>query len=142
MKPHLVLWLSLFYIAGCSQNRSTVPATGKVTLNGRTVSNANVTFISETSGPAAFAVTDQDGQFEMLTGLELGVKPGKYKVLIQKDTSADLIIPEGVGRPDYMKQHNLLPKPIVPVHYGNLTTSPLRADVGTQTLNHFEFTLE
>ncbi len=137
-----LIQLSLICICGCSSNElGAVPATGHVTLNGRSIGNANVTFISESSGPAAFAVTDKDGQFELRTGTVVGAIPGRYKVLIQKDRSADLTIPAGISRPDYMRQNDVRPQPIVPAFYGSVTDSPLGADITTDTLNHYEFNL-
>ncbi len=121
----------LITFIGCGGNDlGTVSASGVVTWNGSPVPGANVTFLREAGGgPAAFAVTDAAGHFELRTASQCGAIPGHYKVLIQRDNSLDFKIPDGVSRQEYMEQNGLRPRPLLPVRYSQVEGTPLQFEI-------------
>lgn len=138
--------------SGCGRDLDTVPCRGVVTFNGQPVEQANVYFLRDgapkgTPAPAAIAVTDSNGRFELKTGKHQGAMPGKYVVTVQKDNSASLNIPEplptGMSRFDYMKAHNLFPRPLLPEKYSRFEQTPLQIEVSADPRkNEFELKLE
>ena len=78
--------------AGCQKNGlRLVPVSGRVTLNGVPVEGARINFYSGSGNETdalddvlATAVTDTDGNFEMMTRESTGALVGKHRVTIQK----------------------------------------------------------
>ena len=64
----------------------TVPAGGKVTLDGEPVEGASVAFSPQSDGgKAAVGMTDASGAFSLMTdGSDEGAMPGSYKVSVTK----------------------------------------------------------
>lgn len=141
--PFLLILLSFSLWAGCGRS-DLVPAGGVVTFNGAAEPKANVTFIRiEGQGPAAAAVTDTEGRFDLTTNGQPGALPGKYKVLVQKDTSADLDVPAHQSAGEYMLERGMLPRPVLPLIYTDLERTPLRAEVDVDAApNEFAIELE
>lgn len=135
-------------IGGCGRGLSTVPVRGVVTFSGKPVEGATVAFFREAGqGPAATALTDAHGRFELKTGENPGAVPGQYAVTVQKDNSASWKIPdplpEGMTRADYTRAHNLIPQPLLPLRYSRLDETPLHVEVSADAgKNHFELKLE
>jgi len=82
----VLLSLVGFLAGGCSGGGGTT-ITGKVTLDNQPLDNAKLEFVGE--GPSLGTVqakTGADGKFELQpVGKEkVGLKPGKYKVLVSK----------------------------------------------------------
>lgn len=77
--------LMLVACIGCGDSSGMVPVTGTVKLDGQPLVNATVQFIpEEPGGQTASGTTDADGVFNLSTlKPDDGVKPGKYKVVIQ-----------------------------------------------------------
>ena len=134
-------------MVGCSPGLGTEPVTGVVTFNGEAVELANVMFMrsDETGGPAAIAVTDSDGKFELKTSEYDGAVPGQYSVTVQKDTSVYMDIPdplpEGYTKSRYMRKNKLIPQPLLPLKFGSITETPLKYTVQEDEENHFEIKL-
>jgi len=115
-----LLILSFALLAGCSTSKSEpeyladlVGVTGKVTVNGRPLAGASVTFFPaslDQSGETATAVTDESGQYQLVTaragGLDAqaaGALPGSYKVTISRLTMPDgSAVPPGTTDADAM----------------------------------------
>ena len=95
----------------------------------------------EGQGPAAIAVTDAEGRFELATGEQRGAVPGSYRVTVKKDNSDELGIPDplpaGMTRTGYMRQHDLVPRPLLPLDYANVRQTPLRFTVSASDENEF-----
>ena len=133
---------------GCGDRLGTVPAGGVVTWSDKPVEGAQVMFLRDSQqGPAAIGVSDQDGRFELTTGESPGAVPGQYRVTVVKDNSAELGIPdplpEGVTRTEYVRTHNLVLRPLLPVQYADFQQTPLRFEVSADTQkNDYAINLE
>src|SRR5438270_13282201 len=97
-------------LTGCAGDWGT--AAGTVTHNGAPLKKGTVTFTPK-EGPTAYA-TIADGNFTVMTGSSVGLKPGDYVV-----TVVDQTIPD----PDA----NELAKILTPVKYASPATSDLKA---------------
>jgi hypothetical protein len=87
---------------------------GFLTLDGRPVKNALITFVPDNKGPIASARTTPDGRFQLATWSEEdGILPGDYQVCVVKLVGAQ---DEDPGEP-------------VPTIYSNMFQSPLRCHV-------------
>jgi hypothetical protein len=87
---------------------------GLLTLDGRPVKNALITFVPYDKGPIANARTSPDGKFQLATWGEAdGILPGDYQVCVVKLVAAP---DEDPGEP-------------VPTIYSNMFQSPLRCHV-------------
>lgn len=95
----LLLSLGVAGIVGCGGPKSkegnfkVTPVTGKVTLNGAALADADVMFQLEGTPPAEYtgtaAKTDAQGNFEAITGTRKGAPAGKYKVVVSKWVGPD-----------------------------------------------------
>jgi hypothetical protein len=79
----------LIAMAGCGPSTghlpATVPASGIVTLDGKPVPNAAVSFVAETGTYHATALTDATGRFQLRAFQEKeGAVPGPYKVEVNQ----------------------------------------------------------
>lgn len=132
-------------LEGCGSGRpKTVPVTGVVTLDGKPIEGANVTFYpdtgeatgttgqqkkSDTASRPATGATDKDGKFTLKT-FEPGdgALPGKYKVaIIKKEVTGFLADKDGLSggiAPEGIKE-----KWIIPPKYADPNKSGLTAEV-------------
>jgi hypothetical protein len=113
---------------------------GEVLLDDQPVAGALVVFQREDSGgPPANAVTDEAGHFRLSTFASGdGVLPGTYKVTVSKyaDPPGPAITLQP-SDPGYLEQYEKAqrarlkapPRPLLPVVYENMTTTPLRQRV-------------
>ena len=80
--------LTLIVFTGCESGPklpATVPAEGKVTLDGEAVTDATVIFIADVGSYNATSNTDKNGFFKMKAFEEKsGAVPGSYKVEVSK----------------------------------------------------------
>lgn len=81
--------LGLVLAVGCQKSNSNLPATvkaeGVVTLDGKPVEGASVTFIADQGNYHAKAITDASGKFRLRAFDEKeGAVPGSYKVQVNK----------------------------------------------------------
>lgn len=72
------------------------PVSGTVTLDGRPLANASVTFVPSgtTRGTGATGVTGPDGKYTLMSRGEPGVPAGDYRVVVSK-----LVLPDGSDFP-------------------------------------------
>lgn len=132
-------------LEGCGSGRpKTVPVTGVVTLDGKPIEGANVTFYPDTGetagagaqqkkadgpGRPATGTTDKDGKFTLKT-FEPGdgALPGKYKVaIIKKEVTGFLADKDGLSggiAPEGVKENW-----IIPPKYADPNKSGLTAEV-------------
>ncbi|MCI0459695.1 MAG: DUF4198 domain-containing protein [Gemmataceae bacterium] len=100
MRLHLFVGLVLVVVFGCSSKPYKVaPVSGRVTLNGKPLPKASVTFVpmatkeNQNPGPTAQDVTDADGRFKVAIDPETpGAVVGKCRIYIStllSDPDAD-----------------------------------------------------
>jgi hypothetical protein len=91
MRPLLLPLLVLPLLAGCnSEPYSVAPVSGRITLNGKALAKASVTFApvadggNQEPGPSSAGTTDSDGRYDLrLIGTDRrGAVVGKHKVRI------------------------------------------------------------
>ncbi|WP_437206761.1 carboxypeptidase-like regulatory domain-containing protein [Planctomicrobium sp. SH664] len=146
-----VLFVFSFFIsalAGCRTEKPTdrpnvVPTTGTVTLNGKPVSMAEVTFMNMEAQRTGFGMTDENGNFFLTTFENAdGVVPGEQAVAIRRVDIIDKT-PEnakasggenGDGRRVEVKW-------IIPEKYSSFQKSGLTVSVREGQENHFRFEL-
>src|SRR5438105_13345583 len=148
------LTLLLLAAAGCS--RQPIPVSGTVTLDGKPVEGAKVTFHpleNDKEAKLAIGQTDKTGTFHLKTGGLDGAERRAYKVVILKDVLADpkLKMPdfpdnlEGRNqREDWLWRHfgdNRPPfKNALPDKYGDLKATPLTCKIPSQAPITFALT--
>lgn len=75
-------------LTGCSNSSRprTYPVTGTVTMQGKPVAGAVITFVpTSNEGEAATAITDSDGKYALTTWRAGdGARPGEYRVKVSK----------------------------------------------------------
>lgn len=91
----LFLLCAIVPIAGCSaqgnsQRISTVPVSGTVSLDGKPIAGATISFISTDSSRHSFmGATDSQGKYSLSEGANIGAQAGDYKVVIEYYTMPD-----------------------------------------------------
>ncbi len=144
----------LLWSAGCGSQgdysfiRDAVPATGRVTVEGKPLPGASVRFIptiQSTGGREASAMTDESGAYEMATlapgvppDQAKGVIPGEYTVVLSR-----VAMPDGGPPPaDIIDENDAIAKGMkqyVPAEYTNPETSPLKIKVAApKAENNFD----
>jgi hypothetical protein len=114
MRPHWLLALAFLLPVGCSSPKF-APVSGKVTLNGKALANAQVIFNpippegSIEAGPSAVGTTNDKGEYTLrVSDKQSGAPVGKHKVVITLMGSgggeSDAPVPVASG------VRNLLPK--------------------------------
>jgi hypothetical protein len=76
-----ILTVSAF--VGCGGGVQQTPVTGTVTLNGKEVADAVVTFVPDAGGTIAVGSTDSSGKYQLGTTDGPGAIPGAYSVKIK-----------------------------------------------------------
>lgn len=114
---HAISVLTLFVVAGCGSGETFHETTGIVTLDGTPVDDASITMIpvDETTGKHAHASTRDGGKFRMITVQNEGVKPGEYKITVQK-------FDPSTGKTEAMKS-------LLPEVYATEDKTPLKATI-------------
>ena len=137
-------------LTGCGSGDGPVPVTGKVTLDGKPVSDASVTFTpASQEGRVAVGATDDSGMYSLnlLTGeVKDGAMPGAYKVSISKgelvggkpvdDSRGDSFSSLGMSSGSSPRA-----KLLIPVRYSSVRTSGLSFEVKRGVENTADFEL-
>ena len=128
-------WLCLVVlIVGCSRNDSTMPklatVDGTITLNGKPLSGATVSFVptGATRGTGANGYTDKAGKYELKTRSgDKGATPGEYRIVVTK-----MVMPDGsdLSLDSTVAPINSPAKQILPARYSMRDKTILRATVG------------
>jgi hypothetical protein len=126
--------------AGCSHKL--VKVHGKVTLDGKPVEGATVTFVPDgEGGHSASGQTGSDGSFTLSTYTTGdGAQAGQYKVIVVKSTGANTTAEPTPQDPKSMieamqkydaqhKKDRGSPKSSIPAQYGDPKTTPLKCKV-------------
>lgn len=122
----------------------TYPVTGKVTVSGKAIEGALVTFQRDSGKENAIGTTDKNGEFT-LTMFQPGdgAVPGQYRIAVTKPTpgttSSTTLPPGQIGSPDLPADYGPPPenqgggpsgpKSEIPAKYSNDTNSGLRATI-------------
>ena len=112
--------LSVFFggTGGCSKD-PLVAVEGTVTLDGKPVSLAMITFTPESeTGASVSGPVDESGRFYILTIDKNGARPGRYKVTLSKTIMVQAS-PNGMP----------LPKETMPAHLLNPANSHITIDI-------------
>lgn len=131
----------LAVVAGCGTGNSvsTAPTSGTVTLGGKPLEGAIVSFFPEGGGVESVAVTNGAGDYKMMTIDQAGTAPGSYKVtishLVPKDGTS---VPEGMD-PIQLKMQGLAVENL-PERYSDYEKTELKADVTSES-NDIDFDL-
>ncbi|MGN6135261.1 MAG: carboxypeptidase-like regulatory domain-containing protein [Aureliella sp.] len=144
--------LALVALVGCDSGPSVNPVTGKVTLDGKPIGGAVITFqpVEGGTGKPATGTTDENGVYTLTdmrdkeTGR--GAEAGDYKVGVMwykpsgKDTSSSSGSEESA---DSKAAHQTVsgPSAMLPTHYMNAANSGLTASVKPGK-NEFNFDLD
>jgi hypothetical protein len=135
----IVCLVLIVSVIGCG--REFVPVEGNVTYEGKPLDRAIVTFIPETTGQPAHAITDREGYFRLSTFKPgSGARPGKYKVTVtmveepvKVDFTDDMDLTQKMQKYFEAKKDpkRRPPRPAVelPVIYGSVERTPLRQAV-------------
>jgi hypothetical protein len=150
-RPVRLVGLTVLLLAavGCNSRHQPVPVRGQVTLDGKPVEGATVTFYAEGNdkdGRPAFGYTDKAGEFRLSTlGNEDGALRREYKVVITKyvPSEPNLKIPDFPNTPegrsrrdDFLYRHYQGKSPIknvLPDRYGALNKTPFTCNVTGKT---------
>jgi len=132
----LVLNVSLLLTCGCGSDKlKTERVTGIVTMNGKPVAGAVVTFspVDRTKSHPATGHTDDKGKYTLQTLLgdvDAGTTPGDYKVMVTKTKDVEtgrvqkVTVGDQVEEVKEMKSEQLLPK-----RYSSISSTPLKKTV-------------
>ena len=121
-------------LAGCGERVKMGRVSGKVTYKGQPVPNGAITFLPSPSGPPATGAIE-NGTYTLQTPeFGRGAVLGKHEVMITALQDAPTWGPE---------ERTPLPPPIIPVKFGDTSTSGLTAEVqeGENTID-FDLTDE
>jgi hypothetical protein len=137
----LLAVITLMSGCGSSGLAGLYPVKGKITQGGKPLDNATISFISQTDGRPATAVSKSDGSYELYTLDSPGAFPGSYSVVVMKmdispessnadagfDASGqDLSMVEAAsnaGKQSYKA------KQLIPAKYGRPDSTPLKFEV-------------
>jgi len=144
--------VALLCLVGCGEGKPDLyPVTGVVTLDGKPVEGANVSFSPSSEGAElAVGQTDASGKFTLTTPqIGEGATAGSYSVSITKSAGATKWEdPRASGgtlteeqKKSIMDQARNAAKPVSPIpdKYANGQTSGFTADVKKDGENNFEF---
>jgi len=144
----------ILFSAGCSRNEKlnrlpVFEVRGVVTLEGKPVANADVTFVNAEANRGAFAKTDEKGEYQLTTYTSFdGAVAGKHSVAIAHtppvantpalpSTEDTAYQPPGIGQSTLP----IAPKSNVPAKYADPATSGLMAVVNEDNENVINFEL-
>ena len=141
--------MTLFVVVGCGPSGPALGTVkGKVTLNGRPLPNALVTFEPEGGGPVGTGPTDAEGKFELYSAGRKGAKIGNHRVVIttiqeaqpaaeppgakSSDDPAYMAQPLG-GAADYKKAEQMKEK--IPAKYNQASELKQEVKAGKNEVN-------
>jgi len=142
--PAVVMLCGLLLLAGCGGGgiAGLYPVTGTVTYQGKAVDGATVSFLNESEGRPATAITKSDGTYELFTLDSSGALPGSYRVVVSKTEAGPEVAPDDLGfdpvtGADLSMEQSAAnagkrptkPKDLIPAKYSSPTSTPLTVEV-------------
>jgi hypothetical protein len=146
--------LAIVAFVGCAKSGAPkgpklnlVPVAGNVTLDGKPLADAQVSFYLQGTSPEGFygsaAATDAQGHYELQTMGQKGTVIGSYKVIVSKQvsaTGAPLKPEEGMDMEQLRAAGNV--KETVPAKYTDPTVTELSATVEKSKAEGYNFDLK
>lgn len=131
---------------GCDSGPHVVPVTGTVTINGKPLEGATVSFTPEESNAVKTLGTDTtgpEGNFKLMYNDRTGIAPGKYKVLISKqEAKAGVVIPEEFKKDPVMAKMAGMTKESLPPAVSDAEESSFTREVKESGDNVFDFDIK
>ncbi|MCA9192368.1 MAG: hypothetical protein KDB03_11420 [Planctomycetales bacterium] len=132
----LALTVCMLVLSGCASSTDLVQVSGSVTVNEKPAAGATVLFHPE--DPAAVTASGsvaEDGTFTLVSAMQNGIAPGKYKVTVtwpdasKQPTKEQIMMGTAEPGPDLLKGK-----------YASRDRTSLTAEItpSTTTLNPFE----
>jgi hypothetical protein len=145
----LVCVILLFkWVFGSSRNPNLARVRGSVTLEGKALAGAVVTFHPVAKGGnTAVGATDRFGKFDLKTaGLGAGALAGDYRVTVTKFASDEKMMSPEEAKQYLSREGKPPPQPkasnLAPAKYAAVETSGLTATVKLRGPNQFQLKLE
>jgi hypothetical protein len=114
----------LIALPGCSSGPRQVPVSGKITVNGRPLTEGRITFLPANDNRnelVPYGSVNKDGEYVLHTNGKLGAPLGQYKVIIQ--------IPSEFESAPGKKRQGPLPKRLIHPKFSNAALTPLQVTV-------------
>ena len=143
--------LALPLVVGCGGSIDVADVSGIVTLDGKPLDNAIVTFSPEDGGPSGIGRTDEKGYYELYRRGQPGAPIGTHKVMVtsvqQNTESAPSTPPEELtsDSPEYMEQalggsrpsdyDQAITKEPIPAKYNSQTTLTKTVEPGDNVID-------
>ena len=131
------------FVVGCGNGLTAI--TGKVTMDGKPLPNAIVTFFPANGGSSATGKTDDTGTYKLIGVLGEGLTPGSYKVAV---TTAQTTVAESsdidMNSPEYLAMSSGVgmesvktsaPKEPIPAKYNSSTELVKEITTGTSQID-------
>lgn len=102
--PRTWLLLSVLAVVGCgSDGPELADVTGTVTLDGKPLQGARVTFAPESKGSPSYGMTDAEGNYSLMYSRdESGAMVAKHNVSIETEKLSAEDMAEGVPVPEFV----------------------------------------
>jgi hypothetical protein len=125
---------SFLVLSGCGGSEKLIAVSGNVTLDGKPVEGATVSFVSEDGKSTYSGASDASGNFSLQTGDKVGAVTGSYKVLVTKSPykpTAEAPDPKGMQKMEEKdKSGPKMPTPGMPMPgKGGATTPGAKSDL-------------
>lgn len=139
-----LLALGLLLLTGCTGGGLNVPTgtvSGTVTIDGKPLSDATITFIGETNGDTASGALQSDGTYSLKYGSGFSVPAGDYRVVVVAGAAGG----SGPANPEDLMKTVKVPqilKSPIPDKYKDPKTSALVAVVKEGTNPNINFDLK
>ena len=157
MKSLVVCLLIAVVASGCGGSSgppvAVFPVSGVITLSGKPVVGADVTFSNSEMKRSAFGRTNEKGEYRLTTfSANDGAVEGKSivtvlkaapaaAVVVEADIESEAYVPPDVNAKP-VKTNNKQQEALLPERYSNATTSGLIAVIATDMENKHNFELE
>jgi len=129
--------LALASLAGCGSSNEIsglVPVGGTVTMDGKPLEGATISFVPEPKNDPSTPgsdITGSGGSFKAMYRNRPGLAPGKYKVVINKAGGAadGKKLPDAIAKDPYMAKLAGVNKEEAPPAYADVAKTPLSAEI-------------